>query len=278
MANCSGKHISALQLFYELKQRFPNIPDRFVTHCIIQTRGNQEACTCLLEAECLHSRYSMSSSRRPNTLHFDSKTKEDKGGYVAEGSSRSAPTTPCSITRRSAIRTFRRASAPRALYTLEQTPNRGAQLLIETQLERKNNLEKELEKDKKKLEAMQKRSEELKARLAARNSPLKATLAEEIAALQEDCAKLWSEIDSSPESGNIKTSIDLRGAAGYSGGERNEGPHWRCHICTFQNHPLLNQCESCTMPRITLEGSETPNIHIRVTHHKFPSCSKLYLD
>lgn len=46
-------------------------------------------------------------------------------------------------------------------------------MLIETQLERKNNLEKELEKDKKKLEAMQKRSEELKARLAARNSPLK---------------------------------------------------------------------------------------------------------
>lgn len=27
---------------------------------------------------------------------------------------------------------------------------------------------------------------------------------------------------------------------------------WRCELCTFRNHPLLNQCETCLMPRITL--------------------------
>lgn len=30
----------------------------------------------------------------------------------------------------------------------------------------------------------------------------------------------------------------------------NEGPKWNCHMCTFQNHPLLDRCEQCEMPRI----------------------------
>lgn len=29
-----------------------------------------------------------------------------------------------------------------------------------------------------------------------------------------------------------------------------EGPKWNCHMCTFQNHPLLDRCEQCEMPRI----------------------------
>lgn len=37
-------------------------------------------------------------------------------------------------------------------------------------------------------------------------------------------------------------------------GERVEvdGPRWPCHICTFRNHPLMNKCEQCEMPRILL--------------------------
>lgn len=29
-----------------------------------------------------------------------------------------------------------------------------------------------------------------------------------------------------------------------------DGPSWTCSMCTFQNHPLLNQCEECNLPRI----------------------------
>ncbi|KAF5302595.1 hypothetical protein FQA39_LY10213 [Lamprigera yunnana] len=45
-----------------------------------------------------------------------------------------------------------------------------------------------------------------------------------------------------------------------------EGPKWNCHMCTFQNHPLLDKCEQCEMPRI-LHVSAAPgdNIHIHVT-------------
>ncbi|KAI8439678.1 hypothetical protein MSG28_013373 [Choristoneura fumiferana] len=25
---------------------------------------------------------------------------------------------------------------------------------------------------------------------------------------------------------------------------------WQCHMCTFRNHPLLDKCEQCDMPRV----------------------------
>ncbi|CAF89189.1 unnamed protein product, partial [Tetraodon nigroviridis] len=28
-----------------------------------------------------------------------------------------------------------------------------------------------------------------------------------------------------------------------------EGAQWDCEICTFLNHPALNRCEQCEMPR-----------------------------
>ena len=34
-----------------------------------------------------------------------------------------------------------------------------------------------------------------------------------------------------------------------------EGPQWSCTECTFLNHPALDRCEECEMPRITLGTS-----------------------
>ena len=33
--------------------------------------------------------------------------------------------------------------------------------------------------------------------------------------------------------------------------EEAEGDNWNCSACTFLNHPLLNKCECCEMPRIS---------------------------
>ncbi|XP_046407135.1 TGF-beta-activated kinase 1 and MAP3K7-binding protein 2-like isoform X2 [Ischnura elegans] len=55
----------------------------------------------------------------------------------------------------------------------------------------------------------------------------------------------------------------------------SEGPNWMCSSCTFHNHPALDKCEQCEMPRIMLEGSQTQDIHIHVTHHNFPIRSDL---
>lgn len=30
-----------------------------------------------------------------------------------------------------------------------------------------------------------------------------------------------------------------------------EGAQWDCESCTFLNHPALNRCEQCEMPRYT---------------------------
>jgi hypothetical protein len=45
----------------------------------------------------------------------------------------------------------------------------------------------------------------------------------------------------------------------------NEGPKWNCHLCTFLNHPDLDKCEQCEMPRI-LHGKRPshPNINYNI--------------
>lgn len=49
------------------------------------------------------------------------------------------------------------------------------------------------------------------------------------------------------DSGNFYSNI-------YTG--QQPPASWQCHLCTFRNHPLLNKCEQCEMPRIV--GTSTP--------------------
>ena len=59
------------------------------------------------------------------------------------------------------------------------------------------------------------------------------------------------------------------GGNAVDGDERGDGPSWVCRMCTFDNHPLMNKCEQCDMPRLLDRGNAggTQDIHIRVTHH-----------
>lgn len=43
-------------------------------------------------------------------------------------------------------------------------------------------------------------------------------------------------------------------------GDSADGPHWTCTQCTFQNHPLLDKCETCEMPRLLI-GTDTCYCH-----------------
>jgi hypothetical protein len=38
----------------------------------------------------------------------------------------------------------------------------------------------------------------------------------------------------------------------------SDGPNWTCSECTFRNHPLLDKCEQCEMPRILLGTDVVP--------------------
>merc|ERR1719245_1059983 len=52
---------------------------------------------------------------------------------------------------------------------------------------------------------------------------------------------------------------------------------WSCSECTFQNHPSLESCEICEMPRITLGTNQSPCFchnptfhHLNCLHRKYP--------
>ncbi|XP_045475929.1 TGF-beta-activated kinase 1 and MAP3K7-binding protein 2 isoform X2 [Harmonia axyridis] len=46
----------------------------------------------------------------------------------------------------------------------------------------------------------------------------------------------------------------------------HDGPKWSCDVCTFHNHPQLNKCEQCDMPRfIHVSAAPGDNIHIHVS-------------
>jgi len=303
MAQCSGKHISKMQLFHELKQRFPNMPDRIVTHCIKKTQGDKEACEYLLKAEALLSNTKM--ARRPSSLYLEEKEKE--GGENCRPS-RSAPPTPKS--HRAVIQDIEienlaqmcskikpDCERPRGLpasrvITMPESKQSKEESLIKAQLAQKRNLELELEKMRVRRDKLKANYEDMKKELDSR-----VHLSQVVSELQRECNRLIHEVDNRDMNcplgetdeafyQNTETSPQVhyrlvsdlpnRHERFPIGGENIDGQHWLCNLCTFRNHPLLDQCETCDMPRLVLDGSDTQNIHIHVTHHSFPSCKVVH--
>lgn len=46
-----------------------------------------------------------------------------------------------------------------------------------------------------------------------------------------------------------------------------EGPKWNCGLCTFLNHPDLDKCEQCEMPRIVHGTKPTEAFNPNITFH-----------
>lgn len=42
--------------------------------------------------------------------------------------------------------------------------------------------------------------------------------------------------------------------------QSDDADSWKCHVCTFRNHALLNKCEQCDMPRIILGRTSNPSM------------------
>ncbi|KAM6963171.1 TGF-beta-activated kinase 1 and MAP3K7-binding protein 3 [Aplochiton taeniatus] len=54
-----------------------------------------------------------------------------------------------------------------------------------------------------------------------------------------------------PKPGKKEGERGTKPAAGPQRDEDFEGAQWNCESCTFLNHPALNRCEQCEMPRYT---------------------------
>lgn len=170
--------------------------------------------------------------------------------------------------------------------------------LLQEQVERKNKLERELRKEKDNLRTMQREVHEMRKDLEQRQRrkqtmslPIVSTVLQkvhelrvEIQRLQEECKKMTQEVDLNLDSRvplgetdeefykNIYTGQQgfilppssrppaPRPARRLQHGDSADGPHWICTQCTFQNHPLLDKCETCEMPRLLL-GTDTCYCH-----------------
>ncbi|XP_031832626.1 TAK1-associated binding protein 2 isoform X2 [Nomia melanderi] len=176
--------------------------------------------------------------------------------------------------------------------------------LVAEQLARKERLARELRAEKGRLEAMKKELQSLSRPFDSSMPPqeLKRKLRSEIYQLQVECDRLADEVDqwSDPRVPLGETNEEFYQDI-YTGQplppsstsfnppplpsqppawqpdvtgnnvdrEERDGPSWVCRMCTFDNHPLMNKCEQCDMPRLPDHGNagETQDIHIRVTHH-----------
>ncbi|EGI58298.1 Mitogen-activated protein kinase kinase kinase 7-interacting protein 2 [Acromyrmex echinatior] len=161
--------------------------------------------------------------------------------------------------------------------------------LVAEQLARKERLAKELRAEKGRLEAMKKEVQAL-TRPDPLISPqeLKRKLKTEIYMLQVECDRLAIEVDQwsdrrvplgetneefyqgiytgqslptrplNPQPPRLPSQPPAwRSEQPASDNDREERdePSWVCTMCTFDNHPLMNKCEECDMPRLLNRSS-----------------------
>jgi len=73
-------------------------------------------------------------------------------------------------------------------------------------------------------------------------------LRNEVRILQLDCQQMYQEIDDSTSESNENPSPAVA-PTNLMICLNEEDSGWNCHICTFRNHPALNKCEECGIPR-----------------------------
>ncbi|KAJ9599457.1 hypothetical protein L9F63_010072, partial [Diploptera punctata] len=266
---CSN--ISIMQLFHELKQKFPAVPDRVVSECIRQNAHDKDACEAILRLLIIHHVHAPKNAKRNHGMQ---------------------PTYTRYLTNLKANLTTYLYSQCLHFEGRTKALEKARKILLLQQLERKNKLQRELCKEKENLRAMQREVQEMRKDLEQRQRrkqtlslPLVSTVLQrvqelkvEISRLQDECKKMTQEVDLSmdarvplgetdeefykniytgqrfilPSSSQPPPQRPDPGPGPPGRGEPAEGPHWTCSQCTFRNHPLLDKCETCEMPRIML--------------------------
>ncbi|KAL6261871.1 hypothetical protein P5V15_006955 [Pogonomyrmex californicus] len=161
--------------------------------------------------------------------------------------------------------------------------------LVAEQLARKERLARELRVEKGRLEAMKKEVLALARPVNPSMSPqeLKKKLRSEIYMLQVECDRLADEVDQwsdrrvplgetneefyqgiytgqslptrpmNPQPPRLPSQLPAwrpeqptTTIASDNDREERDEPSWVCTMCTFDNHPLMNKCEECDMPRL----------------------------
>ncbi|XP_063829643.1 uncharacterized protein LOC135078970 isoform X1 [Ostrinia nubilalis] len=188
----------------------------------------------------------------------DSRGGEDEGGFeghvtvtvspsTARPPRRRAPPPPSQPSRIETPRPARSAPEPPG-----STPDRS---LIERQKQRLDCLVKALSQEKGHLAQLKRETQILAAPLPPPSATQK--LREYVELLRDQCDTMAKRLEMT---GNVRERERERDDSGnfYSNIYTGQQPSasWQCHLCTFRNHPLLNKCEQCEMPRIV--GTSPP--------------------
>ncbi|XP_061719057.1 proteoglycan 4 isoform X1 [Cydia pomonella] len=122
--------------------------------------------------------------------------------------------------------------------------------LIERQKERLGRLARALAQERTRLAQLTREARVLSAPLPT--PAQRQQLRDDVQRLRAQCDHLTKRVElSAPsleqeESDNFYNNI-------YTG--QRPPASWKCHMCTFLNHPLLDKCEECDMPRIVIGTS-----------------------
>ncbi|MEE6515696.1 hypothetical protein FKM82_024665 [Ascaphus truei] len=119
-------------------------------------------------------------------------------------------------------------------------------------------LHRELEVQKKKLDKLKTEVNEMENNLTRRrlnrsNSVSQIPSLEEMQQLRSCNRQLQIDIDCLTKEIDLFQARDQRSIVktpkNVPDTEEDEGAQWNCTACTFLNHPALNRCEQCEMPR-----------------------------
>ncbi|XP_045774394.1 uncharacterized protein LOC123873560 isoform X3 [Maniola jurtina] len=181
-------------------------------------------------------------------------TREEEGGFEGHVTVTVSPSTarPQQVRRRAPPPPqSSRIESPRPMRAAPEPPGQSYDRnLIERQKERLARLASALAQEKGCLAQLNRETQVL---AAAPPSPSAVQMLRDcVERLRDECDTLAKRLEmrgsarvmrvaETDDSGNFYSNI-------YTG--QRPTASWQCHMCTFRNHPLLDKCEECDMPRI----------------------------
>ncbi|CAH0725530.1 unnamed protein product, partial [Brenthis ino] len=128
--------------------------------------------------------------------------------------------------------------------------------LIERQKERLSRLATALAQEKGRLAQLNRETQILSA--PPPTPSVAQNLKEYVERLRDECDTMAKRLEmggnEADDSGNFYSNI-------YTG--QRQPTSWQCHMCTFRNHPLLDKCEECDMPRIfVVRAADGITVHL----------------
>ncbi|EEB13946.1 hypothetical protein Phum_PHUM268290 [Pediculus humanus corporis] len=125
--------------------------------------------------------------------------------------------------------------------------------LLEKQRQQKYLLAEELRKEQEKLFSIKNEIKLMKTFITQKNNL--PVFLKDVDKLRIECKKLAYAVDLYSDTQNFlplgETNEEFYNNI-YTGQVLQREEYWNCQLCTFRNHPLLNVCEECEMPRIIL--------------------------